>query len=606
MASHGGVVTLNEAVLDDAAARQLSLPLTRGVGTTTVYRDSQILCYARALDEATGSGLYVDPSGLKVMFDGRLDRREILIAQLREAAEGDGSDAAVIAAAYRRWGVRCIEHLYGEWNVVVHDPLARHVLLATDFSGCAPLFFSCAASRLVWSSELAALGGNGLDSEIDREYILGMIVQHPELGRTPFANIRAVYPGHGLAFNASGVRVIPGWSPDLGAEIRYQRHGDYEEHFRSVFWQAVADRLRPAQRTWLELSGGRDTSSIVCTADAILRQRGHSADWLRPVVYMFSGLDADLDFQCAGAVLKHIGRHAEVIDGRASVLLPTIAEAALPVPSASGGIVPRLASAMRANGVRTLLSGEGGDGLMWEEHAHYGIPLAESLGAGRFGEFVRESLAYSREERVTLWHTLLTSVMKARRWRRARALRIPPWVNPAAALQYRAWVREECRPGTLSGCRLGAAMGSQLIDRTRRCIAAQPDRHTGAIDVSYPFMDRRLIQFMLSVPSRQKLAPGVSRWLQRRALNDVVPAAVWGRQKKSGGSAQFLRALRAEWPRVEALLSRSSCLAELKLVSVDKLRKAALDARDGAPADCGSIWRGLVAEAWLRSRTGVT
>src|SRR5207253_1227956 len=60
------------------------------------------------------------------------------------------------------------------------------------------------------------------------------------------------------------------WDFDPGKRIRYRTDAEYEEHFRAVFGKAVQRRLRSDGPILAELSGGMDSSSIVCMADSII------------------------------------------------------------------------------------------------------------------------------------------------------------------------------------------------------------------------------------------------------------------------------------------------------------------------------------------------
>src|SRR5260370_13213699 len=88
-------------------------------------------------------------------------------------------------------------------------------------------------------------------------------------GRSPYRGIHAVLPGHFLAIQEDGCDVKQFWTPMVYDEIVYKSDGDYESHFLSLLEQAVARRDGPGAPRLAQLSGGMDSTSIVCLSDKL-------------------------------------------------------------------------------------------------------------------------------------------------------------------------------------------------------------------------------------------------------------------------------------------------------------------------------------------------
>src|SRR5207302_381895 len=106
---------------------------------------------------------------------------------------------------------------------------------------------------------------------LNEEYIAGwFVVRFPAAHLTPYVGIHAVPPSSSVRLGPGRANVSGYWDFDPGKRIRYRTDAEYEEHFRAVFGKAVQRRLRSDGPILAELSGGMDSSSIVCMADSII------------------------------------------------------------------------------------------------------------------------------------------------------------------------------------------------------------------------------------------------------------------------------------------------------------------------------------------------
>src|SRR6185312_15836498 len=123
---------------------------------------------------------------------------------------------------------------------------------------------------------------------LSEEYVAGYLAFQPAAHLTPYQEIASVPPGHFVRITASTVQVTKHWTFEPRNRINYQNDADYEEHFRVLFRQAVRRRLRVDSPALAELSGGLDSSSVVCMADSILKD-----DRDAKALHTFSCFDPD-------------------------------------------------------------------------------------------------------------------------------------------------------------------------------------------------------------------------------------------------------------------------------------------------------------------------
>src|ERR1700733_6667048 len=213
----------------------------------------------------------VTASGIVLTWDGRLDNRATFLGQLGNTVASDSPDVSIVASAYERWGASCLAFFVGDWALSIWNPHDRSLLLAKDSIGTRPLYYSLDQDQVTWSSTLDPLVlCAGKCFKLNEEYIPGWFSFFPATHLTPYVGIESVPPS-GFVSLAPGKRTISKyWDFDPDKRIRYSTDAEYEEHFRAVFRESVRRRLRSDSPVLAELSGGMDSSSIVCMADTIV------------------------------------------------------------------------------------------------------------------------------------------------------------------------------------------------------------------------------------------------------------------------------------------------------------------------------------------------
>ena len=192
----------------------------------------------------------VAPSGAVIVFDGRLDNREELISRLEEGQSPakTSSDAALVLAAYDRFGERFPEYLNGDFALAVFDPRKQQLLLARDAIGVRPLHYCNLRNTFLFASEIKAIL---VHPEVDRrpnDDALADLLMTGDAGcrdLTCFRDIFSLIPGHvGTVTPIRRWTLRQYWSFDPSRRIRYKSFLEYAEAFRSAFDQSVRRRIR--------------------------------------------------------------------------------------------------------------------------------------------------------------------------------------------------------------------------------------------------------------------------------------------------------------------------------------------------------------------------
>ena len=470
---------------------------------------------------------------LTVSFDGRLDNRSELRQMLGSRVGETRSDAALVAAAWQAWDADAPERLIGDFAIVVWDAMRRQLFLARDVFGLRPLLYRTFNDGFWWASEvqaLARLGDASVNDGMVAEYLGGMRSETETLVHDVFRVPRASL----LVLDHSGtVRVTRYWTPRVSAVRRFSGDDEAVEEFRSLFSRAVSSRLRAVGPVALTLSGGLDSSLVA--AEAASLHRAGSAALVHAFTLALPGHTSD-ESPYAQEVARHAGLPSTVCAAGRATLDVTVADAArvLDLPQPPNSVAADILSrTMRAQGVRVSLNGVGGN----EWFSGYHFPFADLLRQLRWIDCAKRMIAFKRETptyrpmsdlRLALWLQLPESFK--RRFRSLLGLtRVPTWVQPAFAsrVHLAERLRPESRPWSLPTLQL-QLMFDYATNADQMFLTEYTERISAAYECEErsPFLDRRLVEWALTLPDDQRWRDGAGKVLLRRAGAPLLPAAI--------------------------------------------------------------------------------
>ena len=550
----------------------------------------------------------VTHDGYVLSFAGRLDNAGELVRDLRVRGRGQLGTVGLVIEAYREWGLDAFARLIGDFVFALWDPHDSRLVLGVDSVGRGTLYFRCTPDAVYWSSACRPLlGALQLPVELDEEYLADFLANRTPAG-SPFRGIESIPGGHVLVVSEESATLRRYWAPDPDRRITYGSDREYEEHLLTLFEEAVACRLRADGPVFCELSGGLDSSTIVCVADRLVKSGRVEAPEIQTISSVFERSASSDETAYIEQVEDWIGRRGHRLSETECPLLQPIPDTAAPdVPTNSLCFLSRedrWSRLMRDAGSRVVLSGIGGDHLFWSQ-PDPGLPLADLLVQGRVLEAVRSCAQWSSYLGLpfvkTLWVGGLRPILP-RRWQKVLQREHPlgEWIAPAFAR--RVDLRSRMLPlNDDVGFRLPTTSRQYgYIRRAMRPFALERYSGVGRIEVRYPYLDRRLIEFALAIPLDQILRIGESRSIVRRAFRGLVPESVLQRRTKAGPTEAFYRALDAAWPWISELVA-DPLVSALGIVDRDAFRRALLRARHGTATHQAQLQTTLSLELWLRT-----
>jgi asparagine synthase (glutamine-hydrolysing) len=597
----------NEA-MDFSPVRALLAPYGPD-GAASYHREGVDILY-HALHETEESQREEQPYRIGttqvLTWDGRLDNRTGLIRELSETLPASTPDVALVAAAYNRWGLGCLPKLIGDWALSVWHPDESKLVLAKDFMGTRPLFYSLDRTRVQWCTILDPLVlFAGHPFPLNREYLAGWFGLFPASHLTPFVGIHAVPPACYIVVRKNSLEVKEFWRFESSKALAYRNDADYEEHFREFFAQAVRRRLRSKSPVLAELSGGMDSSSIVCMADQILATQGAPTPRLDTVSY-YSSMEPSWD------ELPYVSK-VEEQRGRRGVHIEVQAENAFNFDSGPecfmatpGSLLPASQSAREfqqilcANGNCLLLSGIGGDEVLGGAPSPTPL-LADFLVSGQLRALSKQLIAWALALRKPLLFLLSETLATfLREGSATRSVRPPEWLCHGFLHSNSRALRGYPRRTRLFGPRPSFQENLGTVEALRRQLSCYPLSAGPAYQKLYPYLDRDLMEFLFSIPPDQLLRPRHRRSLMRRALSGVVPEDVLKRKRKAFVIRGPLVAISSQFGKLEAM-TQEMISSSLDIVHPRALVAALQEARAGGSVVLTSLFRVFAIERWLQN-----
>jgi asparagine synthase (glutamine-hydrolysing) len=549
-------------------------------------------------------GLFQAPDGSVCLWDGRLDNGKDLLRQT--GLPSDSLDSAIVLGLYKKKGVSGLGDVVGDWSVCIWDAGRREILLASDYAGIRPLYYHCTADNLYWSSSLADLARWTAISDLNDLYAAGFLLRGSAPGQTPYAGIVPAPAGHAVLIAQDKIARRAFWTLPVHREIRYPNESRYEEELLELFREGVQARMSPDTPTCAELSGGLDSSSVVCMADRLRKQRAGCMQALNTFSYTHDNCPDERYFLEVERNCDLVANHLDLRE------FPAFAAGlAGATPAWWEPRFRELSRRMSAMGSGVFLTGQFGDLIMANTTDDTG-QVTEWLARGRFWKAAREAYAWARSMQAPIYPILWRSIREA----------CSSWIPPVSPLASVGRIRGSMEDSLSEGLRAriasderdrlaGGAWRDAPPGRRRRFRAVgevlqsrnlQAPEALQHISYAHPFAHRPLVEFMLAIPAHVVCRPGQPRRLMRRAFSGLLPQLVLGRMSKAAYESTYLQPL---MPLAAEMLKHPGEIQVVERGYLDRTSLTGRLARFAQGLDCNQtqLRLAIVFEFWLRNRT---
>ena len=446
------------------------------------------------IDLKTGDQPIYEPGGAALIANAEIYN----YLELRDGLDGidfsTNSDCEPPLHLYARDGIDFTDSLRGMYAIAIHDPGEGCLILARDPFGIKPLYYIETPEMFAFASEPQALIAAGLaEPVVTTERRTELMQLQFTCGRdTIYDGIRRVLPGETLIVRDGRIverkrrAALPAGGP---------RSTNIDEGLRildDVLEESVTYHQRSDVPYGLFLSGGIDSSVLL----ALMTRLNE-----RPVTAMtagFSGTGVADERAHARMLAKTVGADFHEVEFSSDdfwSMLPDIA-AGMDDPAADYAVLPTWKLAQEAaKDLKVVLSGEGGDEI-FGGYGRYRSALRPWWQGGRTirSRGIFDGLGILRDKDIG-------------------------WRDNVSAAEATASDAERSRLQVMQAIDMTDWLPNDLLTKLDRCLMAH------GLEGRTPFLDVKVAEAVFCMPDALKIHKRRGKWILRRWLDRVLPAA---------------------------------------------------------------------------------
>jgi asparagine synthase (glutamine-hydrolysing) len=491
-----------------------------------------------------GNGGTWQINSLAIAIDGAIGNRQEL------GVAGD-SDGARIAALYQRGGAEEVAaKLAGDYTIAIYDAERRDLCLIRDRLGIKPLYYANTSAGVAFASQPSGLFAAGIHRQPDPAFIARFCGLHYRLidniaAASPYLGVTQLTAGHLLQLSgdrAAEVRCY--WTLNEAEEWRADE-ATLAEQYREMLFRSVSRRLSIARRPAFTLSGGLDSSSVVCSAAYLQgeRQVATSSVYVDATYDERNEIKDVADEKISEWIQVEIPNQIDLI----GIVRDVVRIHDEPVATATWLSHHILIKDIAARGFGSLFGGLGGDELNAGEYEYFPMLFADLLQAGDNTRYDHEVAAWAQHHDHPIFRKNRDTAADMISRMTDRSVPGKCRTDQNRMLRYAHAIRSDFFDFEGFAPVMDAPYRSYLKNRTFQdivretlpcCLRAEDRQSTAAgLDHFDPFLDHDLVEFMFRVPSHMKIRDGVTKQLLRQAMRGVLPEATRTRIKKTGWNA---------------------------------------------------------------------
>ena len=486
-------------------------------------------------------------AGVTIVFNGEIYnfvelRRELESLGHRFRSSGD---TEVLLHAYLQWGRDCVSRLNGMWAFVIHDRRENRLFGSRDRFGIKPLYRYQGKDCVLFASEIKAIRASGVYEAQTNWRVAADYLLHSRLDETTesfYQGIVQVGPGCAFELTVDGkYREWQYWSLEEAGALT---SSDPATEYAELFEDAVRLHMRSDVPVGVHLSGGLDSSAIIC-ASARIRDAAGATDPL--LAFCFATKEFD-ESTYIDATLAQTQATMFRLETDARSLWDDLPKVMWfqdePVHSLTAAVGYQLMKLTASRGIKVVLNGQGADETAAGYPSYFTNYWHSLLRAGRprdaWSEIVAHCAVHGRSPSAVFAGQLqmLARAYMARsslyrhlsRSKAARARRSHRWIAREVADQLPP------TPDVQRDDRLWPVLAKSVYEDPLPIYLRVEDRNSSAhsIEARVPFLDYRLVELLFRLPDNWRLRGPSNKYVQREAMRGRIPEIVRTRMDKMG------------------------------------------------------------------------
>ncbi|HDY87206.1 MAG TPA: asparagine synthase (glutamine-hydrolyzing) [bacterium] len=504
------------------------------------------------------------------------------------------TDTEVIIHAYEEYGLNCIEKFNGMWAFCIYDRNTDKLILNRDRYGIKPLYYYMDGQRIIFSSMIAGILCHNIETAQNDKAIMEYLAHNLEDHDTYtfFRNIHKLQQGNMLIYDLGTKRHdIRKWYNPVPGTIKD------EDYIRKIFSGSVQWRTVSDVPVGSCLSGGIDSSAIVCLLDRVLQERFNTFSLIVP------GNRID-----ESSYIKEVGKKTDTqqfyitvdTDDFIDEIEDFVRAQEEPVTELSPYAQYRVMKLAHENNARVLLDGQGGDEIFAGYIYYFGYYFYELFTGLKWLTLVKEMVLYAYNSKNIYPHALfvfllLPGFIQTFLWKTC----MNRWIDHSflkkvcgnsSDPRWKKMNLEECLKMTLFSTAIPHLLRFEDKNSMR-----------WSVESRVPFLDFELVESALSLPSKEKLHDGKSKVIFKRAMHSILPEMIRNRTDKIGFGTPINEFFRNEKivKFCEVIVNSDSFKNRpyWKWKRVEKMFRDHVKGRKNAGKE---IWKWINTEIWLR------
>lgn len=501
------------------------------------------------------------------------------------------SDTEVILAAFHEWKEKCLHKFNGMWAFAIWDKNEQTLFLSRDRFGIKPLYYSFNQKGFVFASEMKAIFPflDEVKPSSDFEWCRNNIFKYEATEKTLIEGIKRFPAGHYAFFKKENIgkkelKPIRFWETlDNLVEVP-KTYEEQVEKFRELFLDSCKLRMRSDVRIGTALSGGMDSSAVICGMAAIQKQEKDSRvakDWQNAFVACFKDTPFDesvyakevTDYLGIKGVFEEINPTQGIDNLEEYLWLFEDIYLTSPIP------MVEIYKTIKRNGVTVSIDGHGADELLSSYGNRILLNAKDTPFSAKKIKHVLKLYEGLSEQKDSSFKKRLNTIIDTYGGRKPLILH---YLNSLTGTNF----DDNLGNGLAStNPEIQKKLGfftAQLYEDFHQTILPtllrNYDRYSMAasVEVRMPFMDYRLVSYCFSLPSESKIKNGYTKSILRDAMKDDMPQNVVWRKPKTGFNTPIVQWLQGDWKDFILDNLESTAFQNSDLINQNNVKKQVL------------------------------
>ena len=555
-----------------------------------------------------------------ITYNGEVYNFLEIRAELEESGVqfNSDSDTEVIVVAYKHWGVQCLNKFVGMFSFVIYDLEKDELFFARDRFGIKPLYYWISPDKsLYFGSEIKQFTvceswRSVLNHQRAYDFLYYSLTDHTD--ETLFQGVYQIKPGYACTINlkqfdqSGGTKLttFKWYNPTIA---RFE--GSFEEakdQFQKLLINSIDLHLRADVPVGSALSGGLDSSSIVCIVNKLLKEKES-----KEVQSTFSSVHENEKYSekyWMDEVISHTTVKPHFVYPKYEELIETLPSLIWhmdePYQSQSAFLAYQVFSRVKKEDIKVILNGQGADEYLSGYGDFKNLRLKKFIDNFKFRKFKDELelstiKAFGASIRIVALH-IYDSIGGSLRFYLASKSNnskiLSNIIDPNVLKINKYHPKDSFKYN--NNTHIGIS-SYQLFSNPLPRYLKWEDRNSMAhsIEARVPFLDHRLIEFCYSLPLEYLDAKESPKRLLSESMEGILPDKIKNRKDKKGYITP-----EEEWVRHENTAEFRKLLEESINNSKGIINCSALDYFDDivngkTPFDY-TYWRLILFGIWMK------